>query len=227
MPPPVRAAADRMLEMLNPGESAYWEIAVTPSEPVHFDDFYSSAGVRGALMELQTRYPGRRAFGLGHQGAVQTIGECAALLDAGRGILVHPAGTVAAAALGIDAEFRDFLGWSDDLEDRHLIARHEVLNQWPLEIALFAHEQLRPCLPAGELVFWSAGRQLLTGRPALLLENEQGSPPSLTPAVVDNPYRKRIPSTGDPEVDAYHLKASFYEWFGIPAAGLPEASQTV
>lgn len=224
-PPVVRAAADRMLEMLNPGESAYWEIAVTPSEPVQFGDFYSSAGVRGALMELQTRYPGRRVFGLGHQGTVQTIDECAALTDAGRGILVHPAGTVAAVALAMDMDGEDFLGWSDDLEARHLVARHGVLNQWPLEIALFIHEQLRPCLPAGELIFWSAGRRLLTGRPALLLGDEQGSPPSLTPAVVDNPYRKRIPSTGDPEVDAFNLKASFYEWFGIPAAGLPEAGQ--
>ena len=225
IPPPVRAAAARMLEMLNPGETAYWEIAVTPSEPVQFDDFYSSAGVRGALMELQTHYPGRRVFGLGHQGAVQAIDECAALLDAGRGILVHPAGTIAAVALGVDADFQDFLGWSDDLEDRHLIARHGVLNQWPLEIALFTQEQLRPCLPGGELIFWSTGRRLLTGRPAILLRDEQGSPPSLTPAVVDNPYRKRIPSTGDPEADAFNLKASFYEWFGIPAAELPEAGQ--
>jgi len=225
IPPAVRAAADRMLEMLNPGESAYWEIAVTPSEPVHFDDFYSSAGVRGALMELQTRYPGRRAFGLGHQGTVQTIGECAALLDAGRGILVHPAGTIVAVALGMDAEFQGFLGVPSTFDDSYLIAKHEVLNQWPLEIAVFTHEQLRPCLPAGELIFWSAGRRLLTGRPAILLGDEQDSPLSLTPAVVDNPYRKRIPSTGDPEVDAFNLKASFYEWFGIPAAGLPEAGQ--
>lgn len=225
IPPTARAAADRMLEMLNPGESAYWEIAVTPSETVHFDDFYSSAGVRGALVELQTRYPGRRVFGLGHQGAVQTIDECAALTDAGRGILVHPAGTIVAVALAMDMDGEDFLGWPARREKSHLIARHGVLNQWPLEIAVFIHEQLRPCLPDGELIFWSAGRRLLTGRPAILLGDEQGSPPSLTQAVVDNPYRKRIPSTGDPEVDAFNLKASFYEWFGIPSAGLPEAGQ--
>lgn len=222
---PVRAAADQMLELLKAGGSAYWEIAVTVSEPVQFDDFYSSAGVRGALTGLQTRYPGRRVFGLGHQGTVRTIDECAALLDAGRGMLVHPAGTIMAVALGMDAEGHDFLGWPKALDQPTVVARHGVLSQWPLEIAVFVREHLQPLVSPEELTFWSLGRRLRTGRPALLLGDEQGSPTSLTEPVVDNPYRRRLPSTGDPEVDAYNLKASFYEWFGLPSDRLPEADQ--
>lgn len=224
VPAPVRAAAAAMMELLNPGESAYWEIAVTASEPVQFDDFYSSAGIRGALIDLQVKYPGRRGCGLAHQGTVQAIDECLALTDAGRGILIHPAGTIAAVALGMDAEGRDFLG-RPLRPGSYLEARHSVLSQWPLEVAVFAHEKLRPCLFGGELTYWSLGRRLQTGKPSILLGSGQGSPTSRTAAVVDNPYRKQLPSTGDPEVDAYNLKASFYEWFGIPATGLPEAGQ--
>ena len=75
------------------------------------------------------------------------------------------------------------------------------------------------------MTYWPLGRRLQTGKPSILLGSEQGPPASPTAAVVDNPYREQVPSTGDPEVDAYNLKASFYEWFGIPAAGLSEASQ--
>ncbi len=224
VPAPVHAAAAAMMELLNPGESAYWEIAVTASEPVEFDDFYSSAGILGALIDLQAEYPGRRVYGLAHQGTVQAIDECLALTDAGRGILIHPAGTIVAVALGMDAEGRNFLGWPIG-SGSYLEARQSVLSQWPLEIAVFVHQHLRPHISPAELTYWSLGRRLQTGRPSLLLGAGQDPPASLTAAVVDNPYRKQLPSTGDPEIDAYNLKASFYEWFGIPATALPEAGQ--
>lgn len=41
-------------------------------------------------------------------------------------------------------------------------------------------------------------------------------------AVVDNPSHKGVPRMGDPEAEAFQIKASFFEWFGIPAARLPE-----
>ena len=30
---------------------------------------------------------------------------------------------------------------------------------------------------------------------------------------------------GDPEAEAFHIKASFFEWFGISADRFPEAAQ--
>ena len=43
--------------------------------------------------------------------------------------------------------------------------------------------------------------------------------------VVDNPPHRGILLTGDPEVDAFYLISSFYEWFGIPATELSEAKE--
>ena len=223
LPESVRTAADQMLEMLKPGDSPYWEISLSPASRCHFDDFYSSEGVRGALLDTRLKYPRSDTFGLG-LGEAQSIGECVALVNAGRGVLIHPGGWMTAIAVGVDADGKDFLGWGNAvLPD--LIARHATLNQWPLELARFAYEIVLPNTSSDNLTYWSVGRRLQSGKPPLVLGDEDGTPSSLAPAVVDNPARKRMPFGEHWEVDAFRLKASFYEWFGIPSSGLPESGR--
>ncbi len=219
LPEPVRTAAAEMLEILNPGDSPYWEISLSPDARLHFDDFYSSEGVRGSLQDARLKYPRSGSFGLGG-GETQSIGECVALVNAGRGVLIHPGGWMTAIAIGLDADGEDFLGWRTPV----LVARHAVLNQWPLEFARFAHEIVLPHT-SDNLTYWSVGRRLQSGEPPLALGDEEGTPPSLGWAVVDTPARKRIPFGEHWEADAFRLKASFYEWFGIPSSGLPESGR--
>lgn len=218
LPATVRMAADEMLEILKPGDTPYWEISLSPAAHLRFDDFYSSEGVRGALFDTQLKYPGRRVYGFG-SGETQSFGECVALIDAGRGVLIHPGGWMTAIAIGRGIDGKDFLGWGNAF----LAARHGVLNQWPLEFARFAHEVVLPNTSADNLTYWSVGRRLQSGKPTLTLGDKEGTPLSLESAVVDNPDRKRIPFGEHWEIDAFRLKASFYEWFGIPASGLPES----
>ena len=85
----------------------------------------------------------------------------------------------------------------------------------------FTHRVLLPRGPAASWVYWSAGRRLRRGRPrisASMMSIRGVMKPR--EAVVDDPLYRGIPLMGDPETEALALRASFYEWFGVPAADI-------
>lgn len=215
--PAVRAAADEMVERLELGEAAWWELAIIPSANVSFSDFYSSEGVAGELRNVgQHALRGTQGFGLGGLGETEPINQCVALLEKGRrGVLIHPLGTMVAVAAGT----REFMGYGKFGDKTYSGANLAVLREWALEFTRFSHRVLLPHGSEMSWVFWSRGRLLRAGRPRLHLG------PQRSRAVVDNPLHRGIPVTGDPEVEAFYLTAFFYEWFGIPAA-TPPGSKT-
>ena len=209
----MRAAADKMLERLALGEAAWWDLAIVPSSNVSFSDFYSSEGVMGELAQVVTHslrldY----GFGLGNGYDFEPVDQCVALIQEGtRSVLINPLGTM--VAIAGSAFFRD-----PRFPDRSVrFVNHLALKEWALEFARFSYRVLAPQGQGVSWTFWSRGRRLREGQPALQVRpfNRQG--------VVDNPPHRGIPLTGDPEVDAFYLIASFYEWFGIPAANLGES----
>lgn len=214
--PTVRAAADKMLERLELGEAAWWELAIVPSSNVSFRDFYSSEGVAGDLAQVVTHsLRPDRGYGLGNGRNYEPVDQCVALIQKGtHGVLIDPLGTmvaIAGASFLRDPRFQHHISVT--------LVNHVALKEWALEFAQFSYRVL---LPQGEglpWTFWSRGRRLREGQPPLQVWpfNRQG--------VVDSPPHRGIPLTGDPEVDAFYLIASFYEWFGIPAANLGEAKE--
>lgn len=216
--PAVRAATDQMVEKLNLGEAARWELAVVPSTNISFDDFYSSEGVRGELGRVSDEsLRGDRGFGLGSGRRIEPIGQAVALIDQGRrGLLIHPHGTIVAVAAGTAR----FLGVPSGGPETRLEINGLAVREWALEFARFTHRILAPRGPESTWTYWSAGRLLREGRPRL-----HASPRGVT-AVVDSPPHRGIVSAGDPEVEAFSLVASFYEWFGIPARRLPGGEQS-
>ena len=215
LPEAVRAATDQMVERLDLGAAAWWEVALVPSSNVSFQDFYSPDGIAGALGEVeQHSIRGVGGFGLGRGSAIETIEQCLALVEKGRrGVLIHPLGAMVAVAAGTPG----FLGHGKIGNDSRRGANLGVAREWTLEFTRFAHRVLLPHGPGLSWTFWSRGRLLLTGRPQLHVG------PKRSRAMVDNPLPRGIPSTDDPGAEAFHLTASFFEWFGIPTARLPSA----
>ena len=213
--PTVRAGADKMLERLDLGEAAWWELAIVPSSNVSFSDFYSSEGIAGELAQVETHsLRPDRGFGLGVGYDFDTVDQCVSLIQRGtRGVLIHPLGTM--VAIAGSAFFRDprFQHHSSGTYVDHL-----ALKEWALEFALFSYRVLLPQGQGASWTLWSQGRFLREGQPPLLVGRFKRG-------VVDNPPHRGIPLTGDPEVDAFYLISSFYEWFGIPAANLAEAKE--
>ena len=70
---------------------------------------------------------------------------------------------------------------------------------------------------------WSAGRRLRSGSPRFYGNTgvREADAPLARPAVVDSPPHKGIPAGDDFEEEARQLRASFYEWFGVPASEIP------
>lgn len=211
LPPAVRAATDEMVQRLELGEAAWWELAIVPSESVSFDDFYSSEGVRGELGRVSLNPLG---YGLGGGESVEPIDQCVSLVERGsRGVLIHPLGTMVAVASS--TFLRDTL-YSQS--GSVIFISHLALKEWALKFASFAHSVLLPHGRGQPWTYWSQGRLLIRGQPQLRVRPDYR-------AVVDHPPHRGLVMTHDPEVDAFHLVSSFYEWFGIPTANLPEAKE--
>ncbi len=228
LPAFLRAAASRLAEEINPEGFPYWEIALIPDRPVLFEDFYTSDGVVGALGRAQEAQSVEPSFGLGAGGRVEVRDRVAVLTDAGRGVLVHQRGSMAAVAVC----GRAFLtqGGGAGVTGQFNVD-HRMLTGWVFELARFAHRELLPHLPGPHWTFWSAGRRLQSRDPSLSVGDHPllfrphttGIPHST--AVADNPAHKAVDPSHDPETDGFGLLASFYEWFGVPARLLPGAEQ--
>ncbi len=214
--PTVRAAADEMLERLAFGGAAWWELAIVPSSNVSFSDFYSSEGVMGELAKVvENSLRLDRGYGLGNGIDFQPVGQCVSLIEEGtRGVLIDPLGTM--VAIAGSTFFRDP---RYQHSSSVTFVDHLALGEWALEFARFSYRVLLPQGQGLSWTFWSRGRSLREGQPPLQIR------PLNRQAVVDNPPHRGIPLTGDPEVDAFYLISSFYEWFGIPAATLAEAKE--
>ena len=214
--PKVRAAADEMVERLALGQAAWWELAVVPSSKVSFNDFYSSEGVMGELARVEsTSLRLDHGYGLGSGIDIEPVGQCVSLIGEGtRGILIDPLGTMVAIAGSTFLRDPRFPQTSPVTFVNHL-----ALREWALEFALFSYRVLTPQGQGVSWTLWSRGRSLREGKPPLQVW------PFNRGAVVDHPPHRGIPLTGDPEVDAFYLISSFYEWFGIPASDLAEAEE--
>lgn len=215
----VRSATSKMIDRLEIGEAAYWETAVTPSENTHFGDFYTPAGVAGALQRV----------GWNYGGVIEPMDQCvSALLPGQWGALIHPLGSMVAILVGAEGALgmppdNQWMGAASD--PTKLTVGRDMVTAWALGLARFSHEVLLPHGPPGSWTCWSAGRRLRSGRPVLVADVSPFVGTRPVDAVVDDPPHKGIPLMGDPEAEAFQIKASFFEWFGIPAAGLPEAGR--
>ena len=206
----VRSATSKMIDRLEIGEAAYWEVAVIPAESVHFGDFYSRAGVAGAL----------HGFDAWSGGDTEPIDQCVAVVHAPRwsaighevagfGALVHPLGSM--SFIVASAENQPHL---PDEEPR-------LIAEWAGDIVRFTHQVLSPYMTSW--TYWSAGRRLRSGRPRFRGRGTVAYDDTLPPrrAVVNDPPHRGLPLVGDLQSEAFRLTASFYEWFGIPAGDLP------
>ena len=205
---PVRSATREMIDRIGIGEASYWEVAVVPSENVHFGDFYTRDGVAGALHD----------FDAWSGGQTEPIGQCVAVVHqprhslmghdvAGFGALVHPLGTMAFIIPATQNPPYDY-------------SERTLLTGWAQDLVRFARQILSP--HATSWTYWSAGRRLRSGLPKFsgILGYTPGGAPARE-AVVNDPPHKGVPLDNNPESEAFHLTATFYEWFGIPAGDLP------
>ena len=213
LPQPVRSATQEMIDRIGIGEASYWEVAVVPSENVHFGDFYTRDGVAGALYD----------FDAWSGGETEPIGQCISVVHqprrslmghdvAGFGALVHPLGTM---AFIITAAENPPYGYSE----------RTLLTEWAEDLVRFARLILSP--HATSWTYWSAGRSLRNGQPKFsgILGYTPGAAPTRE-AVVNDPPHKGIPLDETPESEAFHLTATFYEWFDIPAGDLPQPNKS-
>ena len=216
--PAVRDAADQMVKKLQLGKSAWWEVAIVPSANISFPDFYSSEGVVGALKTVaKDSLRGGVGDGLGIGWEVEPIDQCVAIVEQGRrGVLIHPLGTMVAVAAGTER----FLGRPYRKDPSRLAVKRWTVREWALEFARFAYRVLLPHGAGVSWTYWCGGRFLRTSHPQLLVLTSE-----VNAGFVDHPPHRGIPVNGDPEVDAYYLISSFYEWFGVPASDLSEAKE--
>lgn len=212
----VRTATTKMMDGLQIGEAAYWEVAVTPSENVHFGDFYTPDGVAGTLQRVHWNYGS----------TIETIDQCIVVgLPGECGALIHPLGSMVAVLVGTEGALglhptRQWTGAAADLS--RLIVDRDKVTAWALGLARFCHQVLVPYGPPDSWICWSAGRRLRSGQPMLAADISPFVGTMPIDAVVDDPPHKGIPLAGDPEAEAFQIKASLFEWFGIPAGSLPE-----
>lgn len=215
----VRSATSKMIDRLEIGDAAYWEVAVTPSENVHFGDFYTSAGVAGALQRV----------GWNYRQVVEPIDQCvSALLPGQWGALIHPLGSMVTILVGAEVALGMPPGsqWIGAVSDRtKLTVDSDMVAAWALGLARFSHDVLLPHGRPDSWTCWSAGRRLRSGGPVPVADLSPFVGTRPVDAVVDDPPHKGIPLVGDPEAEAFQIKASFFEWFGIPAGRLPEADR--
>lgn len=215
----VRHATDELIDRLGIGQAAYWEAAVIPSEIVHFGDFYTPAGVAGSLQRV----------GWNYGGVIEPIDQCvSARLPGQWGALIHPLGSMVAILVGAEGALGMPPGnkWVGSAPDRtKLTVARDMVTAWALGLARFSYEALVRHGPAHSWTCWSAGRRLHRGKPVLVADMSPFVGTRPVDAVVDSPPHKGVPLLGDPEAEAFQIKASFFEWFGIPAARLPEADR--
>ena len=215
----VRSATSEMIDRLQIGEAAYWEVAVTPSENVHFGDFYTPAGVAGTLQRV----------GWNYGNVTEPIDQCVSALIPGRwGALIHPLGSMVAILVGAEEALgllpaKQWMGAESD--QTRLTVNRDMVTAWALGLTRFSHRVLLPHGPPDSWICWSAGRRLRSGCPVLAADMSPFAGTKPVGAVVDDPPHKGIPLVGDPEAEAFHIKASFFEWFGIPAYRFPESDR--
>ena len=210
LPEPVRLATDEMIDRMEIGEAAYWEVAAVPSAIVHFGDFYTTAGVAGELHGYPA-WPG---------GETEPIGQCvASVRTPGRsplgyetpatGALVHPLGSMVFIVSAVPDPPREF-------------SESRFVTLWSTDLVRFMYTVLAPHPTTWTI--WSAGRRMRSGDVRFVgnPRDPHRGPPTPGKAVVNDPPHRGIPSTGEPEIEARLLRVSFYEWFGIPASDLPE-----
>lgn len=213
LPEAVRRAVEKMKDRLEMGGAAYWELAVAPSAGVSFDDFYTPAGVFGELQKIDWI-----------EGSVEPIDQCLSITEKGSGgVLIHPLGSMVAVLAGTEGS----LCWPSTAyggpvdNGSWLVLNKDLVKMRALWLTEFTHRVLQPRGPAASWVYWSAGRRLRRGRPRISasLTSIRGV---MEPrgAVVDDPLYRGVPLAGDPEAEALELRASFYEWFGVPAADI-------
>lgn len=213
LPEAVRRAAEKMKDRLEMGEAAYWELAAAPSDDISFDDFYTPAGVFGELQNIDWI-----------EGAVEPIDQCLSVAEKGSGgVLIHPLGPMVAVLAGTEGSLCwPAAGYGGPVDDGSwLVLDENLVKMRALWLTEFTHRMLLPRGPAASWVYWSAGRRLRRGRPRI-------SAPMMAirgvmkprEAVVDDPLYRGISLMGDPETEALALRASFYEWFGVPAADI-------
>ena len=204
LPEPLRAATGKMIDRMRIGEASYWEVAVVPSEHVHFGDFYTGDGVAGALHE----------FPAWSGGDVEPIDQCATAVHRprrsalghqvpGLGALVHPLGSMAFVTAAVDHPPQ---------------TRWPLISRWSEDLIRFARQVLSP--HAVSWTYWSAGRRLRTGRPIFSSVTSEAFENQPAKAVVNDPPHKGIPMADDQASEAFLLATTFYEWFGIPARDL-------
>ena len=204
----VRSATREMIDRIGIGEASYWEVAVVPTGNVHFGDFYTRDGVAGALYDFD-------AWSGGETGP---IGQCVTVIHqprrslmghdvAGLGALVHPLGSMAFIISAVQ-------------NSPHGNTERALLTEWAHDLVRFIRQILSP--HATSWTYWSAGRRLRNGQPVFsgILGHTPGRELARE-AVVNNPPHKGIPRDENPQSEAFHLTATFYEWFGIPARNLP------
>lgn len=214
LPEAVRRAAEKMKDRLEMGGAAYWELAVAPPDDISFDDFYTPSGVFGELQKIDWI-----------EGAVEPIDQCLSVAEKGwGGVLIHPLGPMVAVLTGTEGSLCwPAAGYGGRFDDGFWLRLDEnLVKMRALWLTEFTHRVLLPREPAASWVYWSAGRRLRSGRPRIASEIE-AMPAGGTirrGAVVDNPLHRGIPLMGDPEAEALELRASFYEWFGVPAADI-------
>lgn len=213
LPEAVRAAAEEMIARMELDGAAYWELAAAPSDHISFDDFYTPAGVYGELQKVDWI-----------EGVIEPIDQCLSIIEKGKGgVLIHPLGSMTVVLAGAER----VLCWPSEGYSGHaaggfwIVLDGNLVHMRALWAAEFVHRVLAPNGPSASWICWSAGRHLRRGRPRLSadLTSIQGV---LQPreAVVDDPLPRGIPLAGNPEAEALALRASFYEWFGVPAAAI-------
>ena len=158
------------------------------------------------------------------EGAVEPIDQCLSIAEKGRGgVVIHPLGSMAAVMAGVEGVLcwpPNRYGGRIDGDPWLLLDEAQVMSR-ALWAAEFVHRVLAPNGPSASWICWSAGRRLRSGRPRL-----SAHMPSIDgvlkprSAVVDDPLHRGIPLLGNPEAEASALRASFYEWFGVPAADI-------
>ena len=208
-PETLRSATRAMIDRLDIGEAAFWEVAVVPAGIVQFGDFYSRSGVAGEL----------HGFDAWSGGETEPISQCVSVIHrqrrslmghdvGGFGALVHPLGSMAF-----------IIPASKNLP--YQLSEWRLVTEWVGDLVRFAHQVLSP--HSVSWTYWSAGRRFRSGYPRFSgnIGLISGGKPRALKAVVDDPPHKGIPLVDDPRSEAFHLTASFYEWFGIPARDLP------
>jgi hypothetical protein len=188
-------------------------IGGTPKLPNFYDE----------MRELINNPPSLRPMGFnlrGLTGDVEVISGALVARRAGDGLMwLTPDGTFVVAVLAVPS----YLGWAMNKDGADIMRINStVLVELTLEFCRFVAGQLNPRLNPSDWRYRVECRQFKTRNVHLA----PGPPPkfpfqgSLRPAS-DDDWRREVPGTGDPEVDAFELLSEVYALFGLPEDAIP------